>query len=57
MTITSKKTHTITFPYYDNDGILRKVKIEPGKNEVDSKGWEVVKKNYSPLYFKGLKIN
>ena len=48
----------MTYPYHDNDGILRKVKICPGDNEVDEKAWKMVEqafKDRSPAYFKGIK--
>lgn len=48
----------MTYPYHDNEGVLRKVKISPGKNEVDEESWEMVEKAFkdrSPAYFKGIK--
>ena len=58
MIITSNRTHTMTYPYHDNDGTLRKVTIKPGDNEVDEKAWRMVEKAFkdrSPAYFKGIK--
>lgn len=55
MVITSTRSHSITFPYYDGRGIMQKVIIVPGDNEVDGKEWEIVKENFREAYFKRLK--
>lgn len=57
MIITSKKTHTIDFPYEGEKGIIKRLQLCPGDNEVDKDVWATVKKAYqdrSPFYFKGL---
>jgi hypothetical protein len=55
MVIESAKSHSITFPYYDDRGVMQKVIIVPGSNEVDDKVWKIVKKAFNEAYFKGLK--
>lgn len=55
--INSNRAHTITFPYYADNGRLEKLQIHPGDNEVESKVWKVVKDEYekrSPFYLRGL---
>ncbi len=55
--INSNRTHSITFPYHNNEGRLAKVTIYPGDNKVEEKEWKAIKdqyKNRSPFYFRGL---
>ena len=48
----------MTYTYHNNQGILKKVKISPGENEVNEAAWKMVEQAYkdrNPAYFKGIK--
>lgn len=59
MNIYSTRNHIMTFPYFDGEGCRKKVKIEPGNNEIDSEAWGMVRdqyKKHSQIYFRGITI-